>query len=166
MFQNAGGAGFAGEKANRPAQDNWVNRIRNRAARIAMKGAEMPPITTDPATEAIGQGLRALTDDEEKQDDMSTHHIELRLADLVDEFGNLTTQGTHVSDMLSNQLRNVNVHLSLQVGDITSGKRLVAITNYLFHTQMVRPGLVAIGVTDGGIPPGIVRILIERYEEN
>ncbi len=166
MFSNAGGSGVAGEKANRPAADNWVNRIRSRSARIALKGAEMPPVTTDPATEAIGSGLRSLTEDESKQDDMQTHHVDVPLGELVDAMGNLTAQGQNLADMLATQLRDLDVHLSLQVGSPDAGRQLVLITDYLFHVQMVRPGLVGIGISHGVVPDGKVRILIERYLEN
>ncbi len=165
MFHNSGGSGIAGDKANAPPKDTWVNRIRNRSARIAMRGAEMPPATEAPATEAIGEGHRALTEDEDKQDDMSSHNFEIPLIDLIDSLGTVTAKGEHLAGMLSVQLRNLNVHASLQVSEPVLGPQLVLFADFLIHREMVRPGLVGIGVSDCNTSAGKVRIVIERYEE-
>ena len=56
---SAGGAatGTAGKKLDGNNFDSFINRLRPPAARIAMRGAEMPPIVREPAKATFGDGL-------------------------------------------------------------------------------------------------------------
>lgn len=162
-FHGTAGTGLVGPKANRPPNDSWVNRIRTRAAKIALRGAEMPPITEDPATEAIGKGLKALTDEETQQNEMTTHAFDIRLSDLVDGAGRIAPKGQQMANLLATQLRQLPVHACIRVSQVGDSKAAIAFMTYLFEEEKVRPGQVGVSLTDSPLPPGLARIAIERY---
>jgi flagellar motor protein MotB len=163
FFKGTAGTGLVGPKASRPPNDSWVNRIRTRAAKIALRGAEMPPITEDPATEAIGRGLKSLTDEENAKDEMTTHSFEIRLADMVDSLERATPKGQYMAQLLSTQLRQLPVHASIRISQPQDAKAAIAFMKYLFEVEKVRPGQVAVSLTDAPLPAGVARIAIERY---
>ncbi len=163
FFQSSGGTGLIGATANRPANDSWVNRIRTNAAKIAMRGSEMPPITEAPASQAIGNGLMSLTEKENNQDDISTHYFDIKLDEIIDHQNGLTAKGLWMAQMLANQLRGLPVECSLQISKQENTKRATALASNMFDEQKVRPGLVSVSVVPETLPADSIRILIERH---
>lgn len=165
FFQSAGGTGLVGSKANRPAADSFVNRIRTRSARIAMRGSEMPPLTNDPSMESVGEGIRALSENEAKQDDMSTHYVDIQISELIDFQNRLTARGHLMAEMLAKQLSGLPVHCSLQVSSTTNNERALQFAQHLFDVEKVRPGQVAVSFVEGSLQPDSLRMLVERFNE-
>lgn len=164
FFQSSGGTGLIGPRANRPEADSWVNRVRTPAAKVSLKGSEMPPIQESHVMEAVGNGLKSLTDEEQQQDDMSTHFVEIPIDDLIDHQNRLTAQGEWMAAALANQLKGLPVHCSLQISDLALQPRATALAIYLFEKHRVRPGLVSVSLVGGALPQASMRILVERYQ--
>ena len=116
-FSKGAATGTAGHKIDGMMLDSWTNRLRPPAARIAMRGAEMPPIDRAPAQQTFGVGLMSLTEDEEKQNDMTSHGFEVPLVQLFDSKGELTSNGRLICKMLSNQLREIPFNAAIQFSD-------------------------------------------------
>jgi flagellar motor protein MotB len=175
-FSKGAATGTAGKKIDGMIMDSWTNRLRPPAARIAMRGAEMPPIDKAPAQQTFGEGLKSLTDDEEKQNEMTSHGFEVPLAQVFDSKGELTSQGRLICKMLSNQLRELPFQAAVQFSDPKQTANIAGMLSYLFDIEKTRPGQVAMSivkprkaianVADKSLDPTRVRISIRRFSEN
>ena len=163
LFGNSGSTGVAGHPHEKLDRDSWSQRIRPRAARIALDGSEMPPIMSNPATASVGRGLVGVTEEEAKKDVMKTYSFELPLADLVDSNTNLTRRGVQVASTLSPQLRSLPVHCAIEVGTLAQADRASALAHHLFHVEKARPGQIGVGISTE-VDTGKVRFVIERYQ--
>ena len=180
-FSKGAAMGTAGEKIDGVTQDSWINRLRPPAARIAMRGAEMPPIEKAPPKSSFGDGLKSLDDDEEKQNEMTSHTFEVPLVQVFDSQGELTSNGKLICKMLSHQLNELPFQAAIQFSDPEQSDNLAGMMAYLFHTEMTRPGQVAMSVVENsqtansrrgalggkhGLAPDKIRILIKRFSPN
>ena len=166
-FSKGAATGTAGKKIDGMNNDAFVNRLRPPAARIAMRGAEMPPIEKAPAKETFGEGLRSLNDEEEKQNEMTSHTFDVPLAQIFDSAGELTSNGKLICGMLSNQLKELPFQASIQFSDSKHADKLTGMMSYLFDTEMTRPGQVAMSmVKNTGLETDQMRIMIKRYSGN
>jgi hypothetical protein len=123
----------------------------------------MPPIMEGPASEVIGNGLQSLSEDEDKQNDMTTHYVDIKIDELIDHQHRLTPRGQWIAEMIAKQLKGLPVHCSLQVSTSATHQRATAFALNLFDQQRVRPGLVAVSLIGSTLPNDSLRILIERY---
>ena len=166
-FSAGAATGTVGKKLDGINQDSWINRLRPPAARIAMRGAEMPPIEVDTAKRTFGEGLRSLDEEEEQQNALTSHTFDVPLVQLFNSKGQLTPRGRLICGMLSNQLHELPFHASIQFSDPKHAENLSGMLAYLFDTEKTRPGQVAMSwVRNTGIETDTVRILIKRYAGN
>ncbi len=169
-FANGAATGTVGAKLDAMDNDAWVSRIRPPASRIAMRGAEMPPITQRPASESFGEGLRSLNEEEAKQNEMTSHSFDVPYAQLFDSDDQLTANGKLVCQMLAGQLRELPFQAAIQFAQPERSKQLVKMTQFLFDTQKTRPGQVSLNliVPTEARPLAVdsVRITIKRFLEN
>lgn len=163
LFGSSGATGVAGHEHDQLDKDSWSQRVRPRAARIAMQGSEMPSIVTEASRASVGRGLSAISEEESEKDVMNSYSFETPLAELINENENLTQQGVQVAQKLSSQLRSLPVHLAIQLSHRPSGRRAAAFAHYLYHVQNTRPGQVSVGFADD-IDSNSIRFVIERYE--
>lgn len=163
-FGTSGATGIAGHIHKRMDNRSWVNRVRPRAARIAMDGSEMPPLMREPPQKAVGKGLETVNDEEIKQDVMSTNSFSVELNPVVSPAGNLTPRGEEISSALANQLRNLPVHCSIQFSEKDNSGRASKFLQYLYEVKGVRPGQVGISCQDD-VESGHIRFAIERYKQ-
>ena len=163
IFAGGQGSGIAGKKVDGPEKESFIQRVRPRAARMAMVGSEMPPYRTEPSRQSVGEGLKGLTDAEAKQDIMSTNQFEMELDSIIDARNSLTTTGAHIATLLAGQLNRLPVHLSLRCSQPAQFHRATAFVTYLYQTENIRPGQVGISFQDG-ISSNVIRFSIERFE--
>ncbi|MGB1928015.1 MAG: flagellar motor protein MotB [Mariniblastus sp.] len=167
IFSNGSATGVAGKKIKHNDHDSFLNRLRVPAARIAIRGATMPPILRQPATETWGNGLKSLTDEEAEQNELTSHAFEIPLALLFDSEDQLTFRGREICGMLSQQLQDLPFRASLQFSNKADTDRLSIVMDYLFHTEMTRPGQVAMTLMrQGEVANSNLRIVIERFTPN
>ncbi|MEM6469466.1 MAG: flagellar motor protein MotB [Planctomycetota bacterium] len=165
VFGSAGATGVAGHKIDKLDRNSWSQRIRPRAARIAMQGSEMPPINNDPPRKAVGEGLETISEEAAQKDVMKSFVFELPVDKLVNQNLKVTASGQQVAAKLSNQLRSLSIHIAFEVADEPTAKRMTAFAHHLYHVEGARPGQVGIGyATD--ITSKSVRIIIEQYVSN
>lgn len=166
-FSSGAATGTTGKKKDGIDFDSWVNRIRPPAARIAMRGAEMAPITRDPAKVSYGDGLRALNDEEEKENELTSHSFDVAVVQLFDSQNNLTSNGKLTCQMLSTQLRELPFQAAIQFSDEQHSEKLVGMMEYLFDTEMTRPGQVAMSlIKNKGLKADHIRFKINRFSAN
>jgi flagellar motor protein MotB len=169
-FSKGAATGTVGKKLESLDNDAWVSRIRPPASRIAMRGAEMPPIMERPASQSFGEGLRSLDDEESKQNEMTSHSFDVPFAQLFNSGGELTANGKLVCQMLAGQLRELPFQAAIQFAQPQQSTQLVKMTQFLFDTQQTRPGQVSLNliVPNQKKPLDIknVRITIKRFLEN
>jgi flagellar motor protein MotB len=165
VFGGAGATGVAGHKQNQLDKDSWSQRVRPRAARIAMQGSEMPPIEHDIETASVGPGLQSVNEQEAKKDVMRSYAFNLPLAKLVDANLNVTRKGQQVASKLSKQLSSLAIHCTLEISQRSLDERVCAFAHYLYHAERARPGQIGTGFAVN-VESGMVRIVIEKYESN
>ena len=169
-FSKGAATGTVGKKLDQLDDDAWVSRIRPPAARVAMRGAEMPPIMERVASAAFGEGLRSLNEEESKQNEMTSHSFDVPFAQLFDSNKKLTANGKLVCQMLAGQLRQLPFQAAIQFTQPKRSETLVEVTQFLFDEQNTRPGQVSLNliVSPSSRPLGedSVRIAIKRYLAN
>lgn len=166
-FASGGATGLVGQKVEGPSNDSWVNRVRPPAARIAMRGAEMPPIMREPAKASFGKGLTSLDPKEDKHNEMTSHYFDVDLARIFDSQGNITSQGQQICSTLAVQLRDLPFHASFQFTNPSESEKVLQLPVFLFKEEKTRPGQVSITlIKNDNLPPNKLRILIKRYLGN
>ena len=169
-FSKGAATGTVGKKLDQLDNDAWVSRIRPPAARVAMRGAEMPPIMERAASRSFGEGLRSLNEDESKQNEMTSHSFDVPYAQLFDSSNKLTSNGKLVCQMLAGQLRQLPFQAAIQFTEPLRSETLVEMTQFLFDGQKTRPGQVSLNLIVS--PPSrpldrdSVRITIKRFLAN
>lgn len=163
LFGSAGATGVAGHKHDQLDRSSWSQRVRPRAARIAMHGSEMPPIVNEPSKAAVGRGLESVSEEQANKDVMRSYSFELPLPTLVNDNDNLTQKGVQVASRLCSQLRSLPVHCAIELSSKSMGNRAAAFADYLYHVERIRPGQVGVGYAND-VNSGSVRFVIQRYE--
>jgi flagellar motor protein MotB len=162
-FGSPGATGVVGHVHNRMDNKSWLERIRPRAARIAMIGSEIPPMTDAPSSPS-GRGLETVTDEEAEKDVMTTNSFQVELDTLTNENGNVTPRGAILAKLLAQQLRSLPVHCTIRYSNSKQTKRASGFLEHLYYVQGVRPGQVGIGLS-GSVETGRVAFDMERYEQ-
>jgi len=166
-FSKGAATGTTGKKIDGNNHDSFVNRLRPPAARIAMRGAEMPPIVREPAKATFGEGLKSLEEHENKQNELTSHSFEIAVVRLFDSSGQLTSYGKLTCQMLSQQLSELPFHATIQFSDQKHTAALADMMAYLFDIEKTRPGQVAISLVKAdGLGTENVRVLIKRFTGN
>lgn len=163
-FGSAGATGVAGHENDGLEKQSWVQRVRPRASRIAMNGAEIPPMVDEPSSQAVGRGLETVNDEEAKKDVMLTNSFEVPAKPLVDENARLTPRGMEVAAMLAQQLRSLKIHCTVEFTSSELLDRATAFLAHLYDVEMIRPGQVGVAKTYG-VSGNSFRIVMERYEQ-
>ena len=165
VFGAAGATRVVGHKHDKLDRNAWSQRVRPRAARIAMQGAEMPPIEKELSQKAVGKGLESISDQASKKDVMKSYAFELPLDKLVTADMRVTRNGMQVASKLSAQLRSLSIHCTLEISDTSLEERVCAFANHLYHVERARPGQIGTGISDS-VTSQMVRIVIEKYKSN
>jgi hypothetical protein len=163
VFGQSGAPGIVGPKVNGVEFDSWAERVRPRAARVAMNGSEMPPIVSAQDMRSVGEGLSAPSDEASKFETMSCHEFVVKLDSIVNSNGELTTRGMQMLDLLARQLQRLSVNCTIQFSNMEYAHRVTQILMHLYHVEMVRPGQVGIGYRND-VTSGTIRIVIENFQ--
>ena len=163
FFGDAGATGVAGHQHDQLDRSSWSQRVRPRAARIALQGSEMPPIVDEPASKAVGRGLKSVSEEQAKQDVMKSYSFEIPLAQLVNQHQQLTQKGAQLSSLLASQVRSLPVHCAIEWSNKQISDGATSLAHHLYHVEKIRPGQVSVGIVDQ-VSSDSVRFVIERYE--
>lgn len=167
VFSKGSATGSAGEKMTDIDKESFVNRLRVPASRIVLRGAEMPPITRNAAKETWGEGLRSLNAEEEKQNELTSHHFDVPTSTIFDSEGKLTVAGKEICQLLSGQLRELPFRASVQFSDERNAGKVAELLVYLYHTEMTRPGQVGMSlIRKNELATNRIRFVIERFSQN
>lgn len=127
----------------------------------------MPGITRDATKAAFGAGLRSLNDEESKQDEMTSHFFDVPAVQLFNSKGSLTKNGQIICKALAYQLRELPFQASIQYSNHRFSENLASMMDYLFHTEMTRPGQLSMSVIENNnLAPDHVRIVVRRFTGN
>lgn len=161
---NGAATGTAGKKLEGIDKDSWVNRLRPPASRIAMRGAEMPPISTDPARKTFGEGLRSLNEEEAQQNDQTSHSFVMPYAQAFDSEGKLSAQGRLVCQMLSGQLRELPFQAAIEFSDVEHVEAVTGLMEFLFDVEKTRPGQVSMNLLQPShVAATDIRFTVKRF---
>jgi flagellar motor protein MotB len=160
-FGSSGATGIVGHVHDRMDNKSWSERVRPRAARIALNGAEIPPMTQ--SGKPNGRGLETVTDEEAEKDVMTTNSFKLDFRKLINENGSMKPRGIALASLLAQQLRSLPVHCTMQFSSQNDSERAAGFLLHLYDVQGVRPGQVGIGWTES-LETDFVSFDIERFE--
>ena len=163
IFAGGKGSGVVGPDVDGPENESFIQRVRPRAARMAMAGSEMPPYMKEISSKSVGEGLRSLTDEESKQDTMTTNQFSVPASQLLDNEGQILPYGAELAAMLSNALSRVPVHLVVQCSNESTYSKMIAYVNYLYEAEKIRYGHIAVGHSDR-VQSGKISFAVERYD--
>ncbi len=170
-FGGGGSTGVAGESKKMLDKDNLVVRERPNSAAITVRGSEIPPSHTDPATESVSRGLQSLGHPVALAD-ANRVRIETNINLIRDENGEITEQGVTQLRMLAIQLKKQPLVCQILVSDpdlaafcVKMGVILTDGTDGLGVVPGQVPGRVAVGLVGGSkVPPGRIVYRLSRSE--
>jgi len=159
------GQGITGDPLKNRPEKSWVHRIRPPSSRIAIRGAEMPPIMAAPSGDSVGQGLKALEPDEDKHNEMSAHFFDIEWNRLLNETGELTPHAKQIFSTLAIQLNDLPFQASLQFTDTVRAGDVIRIHSHIIREEMVRPGQISTTrIHDERLTNKKLRIMIKRFQ--
>jgi len=160
MFGTAGSSGFAGPVDI--AKESIMSRVRPPAARMTVRGAEMPPINQDPGAEAMKAGLNGLEDS--KMAHSSRQHVfQMSTNLLVDEEENLSAMGIQILRMFGRQLAAFPYELNVQLDRADDIPTAIKFAQFLINHQKLAPGRIGISLAKSPNEKGrLTRFMLTR----
>ncbi|MEZ6062796.1 MAG: flagellar motor protein MotB [Planctomycetaceae bacterium] len=164
-FGGGGGSGAIGEKDELLDKDAVVLRDRPANARRTTRGAETPPLQTDPAQVSLARGLKSLQETDDLAD-AERVRMETSLAILRDAGGNPTAQAIQQMRMLSIQMKHLPLNLQFCVGDRNDADFCVDLALSMIENYGVDPGRISVSVAgEDKTRAGKLEMLISREED-
>lgn len=142
LFGGGGARGVAAVSPDGLDKDSFAMRMRPRAARLTMRGSEMPPLEQDVATKTFGEGLAGL-EEEQNREVVDEYTIVVKLSDFVSTSGDITSYGRQHLKMIAQQIRNVPYEVIFESNTVQSIDRIVVLTDVLFEDYSVPSGRFA-----------------------
>lgn len=161
LFGDTGSSGFMGPKGI--ALDSIVVRERPPSARMSVRGAEMAPIHTDPAMQALKAGLESL-ESSDLENPAREHEFTVYRTILIDDRGELTELGRQWLRMFGRQMATLACELTIRLGREADVPAAFRCADYLTAEFPVHPGRIAISVTDSGNPETITFAMTQPQE--
>ena len=152
VFGGGGSTGFAGDPPKTKEADSLAVRYRPNSARMTARGSETAPMETDPVTESVAKGLKAL----EKMDELASAErvsTNSSLQMLRDSNGIMTPHAQQLLRMLAVQLRGLPLTVEFQVSGKADIDFAVQLARYIMETQQVPPGRILVSVAGAGVVP-------------
>lgn len=144
MFAGGGATGIAGPSQKPLDQDSILLRMRPRSGRITMRGAEMPPVNSDPVLQSLAKGLQGL-EEEERRDLATSHAASIPLSLLVDESNGVTAMGKQQLKMLARHVRRKPFNVELLVSNAADLERAHVLAWSLHQRDMVEIKKISVG---------------------
>ena len=163
MFGGAGATGIAGEAADSRERDALVVRQRPHAGRISLRGSEMPPQTSDPTLETLGNGLKSLDEQPEHQT-FDSYLFQAQLELFADGQNNVTPIGKQRLQMIATQMYAMPFDVRFDVNTPGDADKAFALAEYMVEQAGIKPGRVSISIhpSETPRPPGNLRIELRR----
>jgi chemotaxis protein MotB len=156
--------GRTGLESAAPADNAWVTRIRPSSSRVAMRGAEMPPVMEAPVKETFGYGLKKLHPDEHTHNELESHSFDIDFNQIIDSSGQITVQGETVLNAVASQLRSIPFQASLQYSEPANAHRVSQLMLYLFEVEKIRPGQLSMTlIRNENLTSERLRIVVKRF---
>lgn len=163
MFSATGGTGIAGKKTAGIEKESFVVRMRPRAARVSMRGSEMPPTQEDPKTEDVSSTLAGL-DDDEMRNLTPRSSIDLPLSFLLeDDMQTVSAVGQQHLKMMARQVHRPGNHVVFAINANDDAAPLFVISKYLMSLG-IKPGKIAFSTT-AKLKSGSNRVRLEIVRE-
>ena len=152
--------GIAGIEHSHIDHDSWLERIRPRAARIALHGSEVPPVETN---NAKGEGLLAPDEEESKFDEMQCYEMLVKAERLSIDGKILTEWGRGFIRQIARQTQALPIHFNFEFSSRQSSEIALLTTSHLIDDIGVRPGQLGLAYSPY-VASDTIQIVIERYE--
>ncbi len=164
-FGGGGGSGAIGEKDDLMDKDATVLRDRPANARRTTRGAETPPMQTDPAQVSLSRGLQSLQNTDDLAD-AERVRMQTSLAVMRDVNGNPTAQANQQIRMLAIQMKNLPLDLQFRVGSAEDAEFCIDLAMSMIETHGVTPGKISVSVAgENSVSSGRLEMLISRAED-
>ncbi|QDT32825.1 flagellar motor protein MotB [Thalassoglobus polymorphus] len=152
LFGSGGSASNVGVKVKDAEKETLVVRFKPPSSRMTSRGSEIPPMYTDPVTEAASKGLSAL---EENNDLANFERFSLDVS--IHLFTTLNGEPTEVAlrqlSLLANQMKRLPLELTMSVDSPEHLTNVAQLAELLTSRFDVPPG--RIGIAIGDAPKGL-----------
>lgn len=163
ISKTTSGRGLIGEPLRKKPEDSLIARVRPPAARIATRGATMPPITQAPARESFGKGLQELEEQDRQHNESTGHHFDIDFNQLFNSQQEISLLGESILKLLSNQLRDLPFAVSFQFQDPSMAPLVSKLMIHMTRQYATHPGqMCQTLVRTADLPSGKLRIVIRR----
>jgi flagellar motor protein MotB len=161
---NQAATGRTGIESKKTPNDSWITRIRPASARIAMRGAEMPPIMEAPVKKTFGQGLKRLTPEENKHNELESHYFDVALNRLLSSDGSISSEGALLLGEIAKQLRDVPFQAAFQYSNPDNARQVTQLMMHMFEQEKIRPGQLGMTlIRNENLTSDCVRVLVKRF---
>ncbi len=164
ISKTTSGRGLIGEPLKNKPEDSLVARVRPPAARIATRGATMPPITQAPSRESFGKGLQELDEQDRQHNETTNHHFDIDFSQLINNQQEISPLGENILKLLSSQLKDLPFEVSFQFQDESKAPLISKFMIHLTRQHGTHPGQMSQTlVRTADFSRGKLRIVIQRH---
>ncbi len=156
VFGTGGSSGNVGMKSNNADNDTLVMRTKPPSSRLTTHGSEMPPMYTDPVTEAASRGLTAL---DENNDLANFRRFSMDIS--INLYGDTNDEPTEIAlhhlQMIAVQMKRLPLELTMTVAS-PEQLRIVAKFAEILTTRLEVPDgrvAIAVGSNADSVPQGL-----------
>lgn len=145
LFGTGGSSGNVGTTLKTVERDTVVVRTKPWSSRLTSHGSEMPPMYTDPVTEAASRGLTVL-DDNNDLSQFRQFSLDVSIALYLDQKGEPTEVAVHQLALIAGQMQRLPLNLTLTVASPESLAGIAKLAE-IFVTQFgIEPGRLAVSL--------------------
>ncbi len=152
LFGSGGSASNVGIKVEGAEKDTLVVRTKPPSSRLTSRGSEMPPMYSDPVTEAASKGLSAL-DESNDLANFERFSLDVSIHLYTNSTGEPTDVALHQLQVLASQMKRLPLELKFTVSSAQHLKVVAQLAELLTSRFAVPPGRVGIAV--GRAPKGL-----------
>ncbi len=152
LFGSGGSASNVGVKVKEAEKETLVVRLKPPSSRMTSRGSEIPPMYTDPVTEAATKGLSAL----EENNDLANFErfsLDVSIHLFTTSKGEPTEVALHQLSLLANQMKRLPLELTMSVDSPEYLGNVAQLAELLTSRFKVPPGRIGIAVGDA--PKGL-----------
>lgn len=163
LFGSGGSAGIVGNRTSPIDQPAVLLRVRPPASRVTVRGSQMPPLSTDPVTEAVGKGLKSLEEQAHQFEREVAFDVSQPL--FIDGKGELTSIAAEHLKMIAVQLQRLPMEFRIIVGDQGDASAAVTMASHMTTALLVPPGKISVEVAPAhSLPETGLRLVLTKQE--
>lgn len=145
LFGSGGSSGTIGNKLEAQEKDSYVVRVKPASSRLTPHGSSMPPMYSDPVTEAASKGLAALKENNDLAH-FERFSLNVSVQLYIDSEGTITEIAKRHLQMLAKQMKVLPLEMTLSVASTEYLNPVAKIAEFLSANFEIPAGRIGIEV--------------------